>query len=160
MTGMTHLAKGTLAAALIISLAACGSEGETEVVRNADGMPQGDTGWQVRDEGESLRLRRQLDQLTLVYALEPKSGGVGATLTARAAPCLGGKGEFEVEDKFTPLAADEASELTDIRDRMEGLVGRVADRCDIPDKVRNQITAGFDGLFFRTSSQRAAVSAS
>ncbi|WP_156787212.1 hypothetical protein [Erythrobacter sp. SD-21] len=160
MTCLTRLAKGSFAASLVFGLSACGNDAETQVGRNADGMPQGDTGWQVREEGEGLRMRRQLDQLTLVYALEPKSGGVGATLTARAAPCLGGKGEFEVEDTFTPLSADEASELTDIRDRMESLVGRVTDRCDIPDKVRNQITAGFDGLFFRTSGQRAAVSAS
>ncbi|EDL55978.1 carbamoyl-phosphate synthase small subunit, partial [Gimesia maris DSM 8797] len=43
MTCLTRLAKGSFAASLVFGLSACGNDAETQVGRNADGMPQGDT---------------------------------------------------------------------------------------------------------------------
>jgi hypothetical protein len=144
-------------------LAACGgndvgnpaSEGAAD-----NGVPQVDTGWTKSTEGESLRLQRQLNQLTLSFTLSPKSGGVSATIVAKASPCLGGKGEQEAEVTFTPMSSDDASALSDIRDRIDRVVGQVDDRCDLPDEVVRDITAGFDGMYFRSERERAAISGS
>lgn len=150
-------------AILPLMLAACGGNDAGNAGQQggaANGVPQVDTGWVKSTEGGSLQLKRQLNQLTLSYTMSPKSGGVSGTIVAKAAPCLNSKGEEVVEDTFTPFSSDDASALSDIRDRFDRMVGRVNDRCDIPDEVVRDITAGFDGLYFRSERDRAAISGS
>ena len=145
------------ALALAFAVSACGSADTSEVTTGANGAPQGDTGWTMSKDGEKLRLQRQLDRLTLSYVLAPGSEGPRGTVRAVAEPCLGGKGKQQAEDEYTASYFDDASAITDIRGRFDGVVGRIGDLCDVPRETLDEIQSGFDGLYFRSASDRAAI---
>ena len=157
MTTPQRLKAITALATAGLALSACGSEPDRTIAKGPDGMPKGDTGWTVSEEDGALRLQRQLDQLTLSYVLKPRGQGMQTTMTAQAKPCLGGKGEQTVSENFEPLDADDASNLSVLRERIDSLVSRVDDTCDLPEDVASDIGNGFDGLYFRTADQRAAL---
>ncbi|MBY6128626.1 hypothetical protein KUW15_07865 [Qipengyuania aquimaris] len=157
------LKKIALIAVMPLMLTACGSNGAGDGAAQGptgDGVPQVDTGWNTTTADGSLTLQRQLNQLTLSYTMAKSSEGVKGTLVAKAAPCLNGKGEETVETTFTPMTSDDASALSDVRDRIDSAVGRLSARCTFPAEVREDITAGFDGLYFRSAPERAAISGS
>ena len=152
---MTVVNRISLAATLALALAACGSDQSNEVTRGADGMPRGDTGWTVNRAGEQLVMKRQFNQLTVSYTLTKQRGGAEGAVVATAAPCLDGKGEQTARQSFTSTDYDDATALAELRDQFESVIGAVNDRCDIPENVAGTIVQGFDGLYFRSASDRA-----
>lgn len=142
-------------AALALALAACGSGETDEVARGADGMPKGDTGWKLNRTDEKLVMKRQVDQLTVSYTLVNGGGGAEGEISATVAPCLNGKGEQTATETFTSMDYDDASALAELRDNFEYVISTVNDRCDIPEEVSGTIVHGFDGLYFRSASDRA-----
>ena len=147
----------SLSAALALALAACGSGETNEITRGADGMPKGDTGWTMNRDGDRLVLQRQHDQLTLSYTIAGKQSGAEGTVTAKAAPCLGGKGEQTASQTFTSMEYDDAGAISELRDQFDSVVATIDDRCDIPEEISGTIVEGFDGLFFRSASDRAEL---
>ena len=146
-----------LIAPLALALAACGSGETNRVTRGADGMPKGDTGWTMNRDGDTLVLQRQHDQLTLSYTIAGRQSGAEGTVSAKAAPCLGGKGEQTVSQNFTSMEYDDAGAISELRDQFDSVVATIDDRCDIPVDVSSTIAEGFDGLFFRSASDRAEL---
>ena len=154
---MKMLVTTVLAGVAMLALAACGETPENTIKKGADGMPTGDTGWSMSNEGEALVMQRQLNQLSLTYRLEMTSTGPQSQVTARAKPCINGKGEQSSSATFEPLGADDASELSQIREQFEEVVTSVNDLCIIPQETVEEIPSGFDGLYFRSASERAAT---
>ena len=142
-------------AALALALIACGSGETNEVTRGADGMPKGDTGWAANRVGDAFVMKRQIDQLTVSYTLTSEGGGEQGEVTAKVAPCLNGKGEQTATESFTSTDYDDASALAELRDNFEYVISTVNDRCDIPEEAADTILQGFDGLYFRSASDRA-----
>ena len=154
---MTSLSKLLVASAAALALSACSEEPDTTIKRGADGQPTGDTGWNFKQEGNRLNYARQVDGLSLTFALFSGSEGVQGQLVATAKPCLGGQGEQSAEDTFDMIDGEEGSVLAEIRTRADEVLGSIADRCDISSEDTTNILAGFDGLYFRTAPERAAV---
>ncbi|MBX7531722.1 hypothetical protein K3165_02150 [Qipengyuania sp. 1XM1-15A] len=164
MTTFKHTHSAVVAAVLALSLVACGSSDTASQAANGEAgpaaVPQVDTGWTVgTDDNGAFQLKRQLNQLTLAYSLAPGSNGPRATVRASVFPCMNGEGNEMAEESFTPID-DESGQIMTVRDRIDSVVGKVAAKCRIPDEVRTNITAGFDGKYFSTDSQRAAISGS
>lgn len=164
MTNFRQAQSVVASAAMALSLAACGdvdtasqaATGEAGLVA----IPQVDTGWTVgTDDDGAFLLKRQLNQLTLAYSLAPGSDGALVTVRASVFPCLNGEGNELAQESFTPID-DESGQIMTVRDRFDSVIGKVSLRCRIPDDVRTDITAGFDGKYFSTDRQRAAISGS
>ena len=140
---------------LTFAVAACGSaNGDQASGGSAGASPSRE--WTSTMDGDDLRLHRKLDRLTLSYTLSPGREGPQATILAEASPCLGGKGKQLADDRYTADYFDDASAISDIRDRFDGVVGRINDLCDVPQETIDEIQSGFDGLYFRSASDRAA----
>ena len=153
-----------VAGLLATSLAACGSsDGAGQAGAGEDNpteVPKVDTGWTVgSDDDGAFVMKRQLNQLTLSYTLSQTSSGPKAKVLASVAPCSSGQGRQNAEETFTPID-DESAQIMMVRDMFDGVVGRISDRCRLPDNVRTDITAGFDGKYFSSDSQRAAITGS
>ena len=154
---MKRSVRVSLSAAMTLALTACGSGETSEVTRDADGMPKGDTGWKLDRTDETLVMKRQLGQLTVSYTLSNQRGGAEGEVAAKVAPCLNGKGEQTATESFTSTDYDDASALAELRDNFEYVISTVDDRCDIPEDVSSTIVQGFDGLYFRSASDRAEL---
>ena len=152
---MTIANRIALIAPLTLALAACGSGEPNQVTRGADGMPKGDTGWTMNRDGDTLVLQRQNDQLTLSYTIAGKQSGAEGTISAKAAPCLGGRGEQTASQTFTSMEYSDAGAISELRDQFDSVVATIDDRCDIPEEISGTIVEGFDGLYFRSASDRA-----
>ncbi len=152
---MTMAIRIALIAPVALALGACGSGETNEVTRGANGMPKGDTGWTVNRAGETLVMKRQLDQLTVSYTLAQQRDGAEGEIAAKVSPCLNGKGEQTATQSFTSTEYDDASALAELRDGFDYVISTVSDRCDIPEDVTGTIVQGFDGLYFRSASDRS-----
>ena len=154
---MKMLGRTFIAGAAMLALGACSEASDNTIKKGEDGMPAGDTGWSMNKEGEALVMQRQINQLSLTYKLEMTSTGPQSQVTAHAKPCINGKGEQSSNATFEPLGADDASELSQIREQFEEVVTSVNDLCIIPPETVAEIPSGFDGLYFRSASERAAI---
>ena len=154
---MKYLGKTIVTGAALLALSACSEAPDNTIKKGSDGMPTGDTGWTMSQDGEALVLQRQLNQLSLSYRLEPTATGVQARVTARAKPCINGSGEQSSSQTFEPLTFDDASELSQIRERFDEAVSSVDDLCRIEPETVEEIASGFDGLYFRSASDRATI---
>lgn len=139
---------------LSLSLAACGSQGNS-----GEATTKSANGWTSTIENGTFRMERQLDQLSVSFSLDP-GGNSPATVRASASPCLNGRGDEQAQQSFTPTGEDDDSRLASIRGKLDGVIGTVSDKCDFPEDLSQQIVAGFDGMYFQSSGDRAKLQGS
>lgn len=138
-----------LSTGLSLTLAACGGQAPS---KTADG-------WTSTAENRSFRMERQLEQLSVSLTLDPESK-TPATVRASANPCLKGRGNESAHATFAPIGEDDVNRLASIRGRLDEVIGSVSDRCDFPEDLSRRIMSEFDGMYFRTSGDRAKLKSS
>lgn len=137
-----------------LTLAACGSQGNS-----GEASSKTANGWTSTVENGTFRMERQLKQLSVSLKLDPENKA-SATVRASAKPCLKGRGDEFAQASFATSGEDDVSRLASIRGRLDEVIGTVADRCDFPEDLSQRIMSGFDGMYFRTSGDRAKLKSS
>ena len=136
------------------SLTACGDQSDADEVSTTSAH-----GWTSSVDNDTFRMERRLEQLSVSFELDPgRTSAANDRVTA--SPCLNGRGEEFAQANFAPNGDDDVSRLASIRGRLDEVIGTVSDKCDFPEDLSQRIMAGFDGMYFRTSGDRAKLKSS